>query len=59
MDFRCCVIGKLYRSNLVLCNRGKLALKCALPFNRMLGDALQVRRLPTLAVTVKLKQTTP
>ncbi|KAG2893909.1 hypothetical protein PC119_g20090 [Phytophthora cactorum] len=27
LDFRCCAFGKLYRHQLVVCNRGKVALK--------------------------------
>ncbi|CAK4787573.1 unnamed protein product [Aphanomyces euteiches] len=30
MNFQCCVYGKLYRSKLVLRNRGKTAMKCQL-----------------------------
>ena len=41
VDFRCCVVGKLYRCDFVLCNRGKSALKAQLPKSPHLRDALE------------------
>eukprot|EP00750_Incisomonas_marina_P000297 INCI10223.1.p1 GENE.INCI10223.1~~INCI10223.1.p1 ORF type:complete len:1773 (-),score=361.95 INCI10223.1:537-5855(-) len=41
VDFRCCVVGKLYRCDLVVCNRGKSALKAQFPASPYLRDCLE------------------
>ncbi|RHY33483.1 hypothetical protein DYB32_001600 [Aphanomyces invadans] len=41
MDFKCCVYGKLYRSKLILRNRGKVAMKCQLKVPPYLQECLE------------------
>lgn len=41
VDFRCCAVGKLYRCDLVVCNRGKSALKAQFPTSPYLRDCLE------------------
>ncbi|RLN83695.1 hypothetical protein BBJ28_00012022 [Nothophytophthora sp. Chile5] len=41
LDFRCCVYEKLYRHQLLVCNRGKVALKLQLQVPKALKNCLE------------------